>query len=86
MFFLAIIEGGKRNYSAYVPEVDGVVATGRTVEQALQRLSEALALHFEGQAIPSPKLQTRLELERFLEAQGERLEEGDRVEQLWLTS
>ncbi|GEM88166.1 type II toxin-antitoxin system HicB family antitoxin [Meiothermus granaticius] len=78
--FLAVIERGERNYSAYVPEIPGVAATGRTVEQTLRRLSEALAMHLEGEMAPSPKLRTREELKRFLEAQGERLEEDDRVE------
>ena len=38
----------ERNYSAYAPEVPGCVATGKTKEQTLRLMQEALQLHLEG--------------------------------------
>ena len=53
------IEKGEQNYSAYVPDVDGCVATGQTVEETTQRLQGALTAHLawmarDGDPIPEP--------------------------------
>ncbi len=32
--FLIIIESGSRNYSAYVPDLPGCIATGKTQEES----------------------------------------------------
>jgi predicted RNase H-like HicB family nuclease len=60
MRYAVVIEKAKRNYSAYLPDVPGCVATGRTVQQTLDRLREALAMHFDGmqedgEPIPDPQ-------------------------------
>ena len=46
--FLIIIEEGQQNYSAYVPDLPGCVATGQTREEVEQNMREALALHLQG--------------------------------------
>jgi predicted RNase H-like HicB family nuclease len=46
--FLVIIESGKRNYSAYVPDLPGCVATGKTLEEVKSNMREAIALHLQG--------------------------------------
>ena len=46
--FLVIVEQGKRNYSAYSPDVPGCIATGRTLDEVRQNMREALAFHLEG--------------------------------------
>jgi predicted RNase H-like HicB family nuclease len=48
MRYAIIIEKGPHNYSAYVPDVPGCVATGRTVEETKRSMAEALAVHLEG--------------------------------------
>jgi predicted RNase H-like HicB family nuclease len=48
MRYAIVIEKAAKNYSAYVPDVPGCVATGRTIAQTLQAIREALAFHFEG--------------------------------------
>ena len=48
MRYLVVIEKGEDNYSAYLPDVPGCVAAGRTVEETLALLAEALELHLEG--------------------------------------
>lgn len=60
MRYAIVIEKAARNYSAYVPDVPGCIATGKAVQEAVDRLCEALAMHFEdmvegGEHIPDPK-------------------------------
>ena len=46
--FLIIIEEGEHNYSAYVPDLPGCVATGRTREEVEKNMREAIILHLKG--------------------------------------
>jgi len=46
--YLAVIEQGSDNYSAYLPDVPGCVATGKTLEETLRRLARALEMHLAG--------------------------------------
>lgn len=46
--FLIIIEQGEHNYSAYVPDLPGCVATGNTREEVEKNMREAIALHLQG--------------------------------------
>jgi len=46
--FLIVIERAEGNYSAYSPDLDGCVATGRTVEEVRRAMQEAIALHIKG--------------------------------------
>lgn len=48
MRYAMIIEQGDRNYSAYLPDLPGCIATGRTLEELKQRMSEAIELHLRG--------------------------------------
>ncbi|MDD3135231.1 MAG: type II toxin-antitoxin system HicB family antitoxin [Methanoregula sp.] len=57
--YTIIIERGKRNYSAYCPDLPGVIATGRTHDEIMARMKEAIEFHVEGLqeqhvAIPAP--------------------------------
>jgi predicted RNase H-like HicB family nuclease len=57
--YLVIIEKANGNYSAYCPDLPGCVATGRTIEETLARMKEAIQFHIEGLkteglAIPEP--------------------------------
>ena len=47
--YLVIVEGGNgENYSAYSPDVEGCVATGDTLGEAIDNMRSALAFHLEG--------------------------------------
>ncbi len=46
--FLIIIEQGEHNYSAYVPDLPGCAATGKTIEEVRKNMREAIALHLQG--------------------------------------
>ena len=48
MKYAIVIEHAGSNYSAYVPYLPGCVATGSTVEEARERIAEAVAMHLEG--------------------------------------
>ena len=55
--YAVVIERAESNYSAYIPDVAGCIATGATIEEVRQKLMEALASHLElmrqaGQPIP----------------------------------
>ena len=57
MRYAVVIEAGERNYSAYVPDVPGCVATGTTVAEVEQNIREAIAFHLEGlrlEGLPIP--------------------------------
>ena len=58
MRYAMIIEQGERNYSAYLPDVPGCIATGKTIEELKQRMSEAVELHLRGMredGLPTPE-------------------------------
>ena len=48
MKYLVIIEKASYNYSAYLPDIPGCVATGKTKEEARKNVLKALELHLEG--------------------------------------
>jgi len=57
--YLVIIEPAPHNFAAYSPDLPGCVATGRTKEETLTNMREAIAFHLEGlqedgQPIPAP--------------------------------
>jgi predicted RNase H-like HicB family nuclease len=43
-----ITESGERNYSAYLPNLPGCVATGKTIEEVKRNMHEAIKLHLRG--------------------------------------
>lgn len=45
---LRVTLGTSGNYSAYVPDLPGCVATGATVEEAETSIREAIAFHLDG--------------------------------------
>jgi len=46
--FLIVIEKGKKNFSAYSPDLPGCVATGKTREQVTRNMHEAIEMHVQG--------------------------------------
>ena len=43
-----VIEKARNNYSAYVPDLPGCVATGDSVEETRKLIQEAIDFHLEG--------------------------------------
>jgi predicted RNase H-like HicB family nuclease len=48
MRYAIAIEKAANNYSAYVPDLPGCVATGMTVREFSQQIKEAIEFHIEG--------------------------------------
>lgn len=46
--YTIIIEKGERNYSAYCPDLPGVVAVGKTEKEIEELMGEAIEFHLEG--------------------------------------
>jgi predicted RNase H-like HicB family nuclease len=64
MRYAIVIEKADGNYSAYVPDLPGCVATGATVAEVEAEIRDAIVFHVEGMredgiAIPAP--QSRVE-------------------------
>ena len=45
--YAIIIEQGKRNYSAYVPDLPGCVATGKTLDDVVANMRGAIEQHLD---------------------------------------
>ncbi|MBI2681983.1 MAG: type II toxin-antitoxin system HicB family antitoxin [Acidobacteriales bacterium] len=59
MKYVVIYEKGPRNFSAYVPDLPGCVATGKTLVETERLMREAIELHIEslrehGEKVPRP--------------------------------
>ena len=64
MRYAIVIEKAEGNYSAYVPDLPGCVATGVTVEEAESQIREAIEFHIEGMredGLPIPTPQSKVE-------------------------
>ncbi|MBC6421720.1 MAG: type II toxin-antitoxin system HicB family antitoxin [Hormoscilla sp. SP5CHS1] len=48
MRYAVVIEKAAGNYSAYVPDLPGCVATGSTIKETQQHIQEAIAFHLDG--------------------------------------
>ena len=65
MKFAVVYEETPNNYSAYVPDLPGCMATGKTRAEVERNIREAVALHVEGfrrerRPVPEPKAWTDL--------------------------
>ena len=63
MKYAVVIEKAANNYSAYIPDVPGCIATGPTIAETKRLLTEAIELHLEsmvedGQSIPAAETVT----------------------------
>jgi predicted RNase H-like HicB family nuclease len=64
MRYAVVIEKAEKNYSAYVPDLPGCVATGATLEQAEAEIREAIEFHIEGlreDGLPIPEPASKVE-------------------------
>ncbi len=62
--YAVVIEKAGKNYSAYVPDLPGCVATGPTARAAESEIRKAIRLHIEGlredgHEIPDPTSRTK---------------------------
>ena len=48
MRYAIVIENAGSNFSAYVPDLPGCIATGATVEEVEREIRDAIEFHIEG--------------------------------------
>jgi predicted RNase H-like HicB family nuclease len=48
MRYAIVIEKAEDNYSAYVPDLPGCIATGATIEEVESEIRQAIIFHVEG--------------------------------------
>lgn len=64
MRYAVVIEKAEGNYSAYVPDLPGCVATGQTVAEVGAQIREAILFHVEGlreDGLPVPEPASQVE-------------------------
>lgn len=54
--YLYIIEQGKNNFSAYVPDLPGCAAAGKTKAETEKLIKEAIEFHIEGMLLNGEKI------------------------------
>ena len=62
--FLIVVEKAENNYSAYSPDLPGCVATGKTAQDAMANMREAVRMHIGGlleDNLPIPEPQATAE-------------------------
>jgi predicted RNase H-like HicB family nuclease len=64
MRYAVVIENAGGNFSAYVPDLPGCIATGATLTDAENAIREAISLHLDGlreDGAPIPPPSSRVE-------------------------
>ncbi|MBA3805631.1 MAG: type II toxin-antitoxin system HicB family antitoxin [Acidobacteria bacterium] len=64
MRYAIVIEKAENNYAAYVPDLLGCVATGKTIEETEQQIREAIEIHLRGMredGLPIPEPSSHVE-------------------------
>jgi predicted RNase H-like HicB family nuclease len=64
MRYAVVIEKAGKNYSAYVPDLPGCIATGASVIEAERNIQEAIRFHIDGlreDRMPIPEPSARAE-------------------------
>ena len=56
MKYLIVIEKTKTGFSAYSPDVDGCIATGKTKQEVEKRMREAMEFHLQGMLLDNQKI------------------------------
>ncbi len=61
--YAVVVEQTSNNYAAYAPEVPGCISTGKTWDEMLEMIQEALTLHIEflmerGEPVPESGMST----------------------------
>ena len=64
MRYAIVLEKAEGNYSAYVPDLPGCIATGGTVVEVESEIREAISFHLEGMredGVPVPEPSSQVE-------------------------
>ena len=69
--YAVVIERAERNYSAYVPDLPGCVASGTTIAEVRREIREAIEFHLDRlreEGLPLPESTSRVEYVQAHEA------------------
>ena len=66
--YAVVIERAGNNYSAYVPDLPGCVATGATPDDVERLIAEAIEFHLEGMRLVGEPVPEPTTLCRYVEA------------------
>ena len=67
MRYAVVIEKAEGNYSAYVPDLPGCIATGATVSEVEAEIREAIAFHLDGMRADGASLPAPSSLVEYIE-------------------
>jgi predicted RNase H-like HicB family nuclease len=61
MEYAVVIEESRKNLGAWVPDLPGCVSTGKTIDELLLKITEAIEFHIEsliehGEEVPTPSV------------------------------
>lgn len=76
MKYAVVIEKAGSNYSAYVPDLPGCVAAGKTVEETKQLIREAIEFHLESMALNGEAIPVLSTVTEYVEVAGDALARG----------
>ena len=68
MRYAVVIEKGRGNYSAYVPDLPGCVAAGKTVAAVEEEIRVAIRFHIEGLKADSLEVPAATSIADYVEA------------------
>ena len=68
MRYAVVIEKAEGNYSAYVPDLPGCVATGETVAAVEAEIREAIRFHIDGLREDGIEIPTPSSIAEYIEA------------------
>ena len=54
--YTIVIEDAGTNFAAYVIGVDGIITTGKTVDEVIENMREAIPFHLEGMRLHGDQL------------------------------
>lgn len=68
MRYAVVIEKAGNNFSAYVPDLPGCIATGATVPEVESEIRDAIRLHIEGLRADGLDVPKGVSLAEYIEA------------------
>ena len=70
MRYAVVIEKADANYSAYVPDLPGCVATAATVSEVESEIREAIRFHIDGLKADGAAVPAPTSIAEYVEARG----------------
>ena len=65
--YTIVIEDAGTNFAAYVIGLDGVITTGKTVDEVIANMREAIPFHLEGMRLNGDELPEHLPLVKTIQ-------------------